>query len=171
MLHVQLVVMVLAVFLVLWPSGAGAQAPAAPAAPPTIAYGSPITLEQAKKAMAGAEAEPRKNNWNGAIIILDTGGHLVMMQRMDNTQFGSIEVARQKAYSAVAYRRPTKVFEDGLAQGGVNLRVLRLEGASPVEGGIPLMADGKIIGAIGVSGVTSQQDGQIAKAGTEAMTN
>jgi uncharacterized protein GlcG (DUF336 family) len=91
------------------------------------------------------------------------------MQRLDGTQLGSIEVARQKAYSAVLYRRPTKVFEDGVSQGGLNLRLLRLEGASPFEGGLPIMVDGKIVGAVGVSGVTSAQDGQIARAGAEAM--
>lgn len=147
---------------------AGAQAPA-PAPPPQIPYGPPITLEQAKKVMAAAEAEARKNNWNVVISVLDSGGHLVAMQRFDGTQLGSIEVARQKAYSAVLYRRPTKVFEDGVAQGGINLRVLKLEGASPLEGGVPIMVDGKIVGAIGVSGMTSAQDGQIARAGAEAL--
>ena len=135
-------------------------------APP---YGPPISLEQAQKVLAGAEAEARKNNWNVVITILDSGGNIVLLQRMDNTQIGSVEVARQKAYSAVAFRRPTKVFEDLVAAGGVNLRLLRLEGASPLEGGVPIMVDGKIVGAIGVSGVTSQQDGQIAKGGIDAL--
>ncbi len=147
---------------------AGAQAPA-PAPPPQVAYGPPITLEQAKKVMAAAEAEARKNNWNVVISVIDSGGHLVSMQRLDGTQLGSIEVARQKAYSAVLYRRPTKVFEDGVSQGGLNLRLLKLEGASPFEGGVPITVDGKIVGAVGVSGVTSAQDGQIARAGAEAM--
>jgi uncharacterized protein GlcG (DUF336 family) len=133
------------------------------------AYGPPITLEQAKKIMAGAEAEARKNNWPVVITIVDPGGHLVLMQRLDNTQIGSIEVARQKAYTAAAFRRPSKVFEDLIAQGGANLRLLALEGASPLEGGLPIVMDGKIVGAIGVSGVTSQQDGQIAKAGIDAL--
>ncbi len=93
-----------------------------------------------------------------------------MMQRMDGTQLvGSVDVARDKAGSAVAFRRPTKVFEDAIAQGGANLRLLRLTGASPIEGGIPLMADGKIIGAIGVSGGTAPQDGQVAKAGVDGL--
>src|SRR5690242_8712342 len=107
---------------VLTAASVGAQAPP-PAAPPQIPYGAPITLEQAKKAAAGAEAESRKNNWNMAIVILDTGGNLVLLHRMDQTQIASIEIARQKAWSAVAYRRPTKVFEDGLAQGGLNTRI------------------------------------------------
>ena len=137
--------------------------------PPPPAYGAPITLEQAKKVLAGAQAEAKKNNWGMAIIILDTGGHPVMMQRLDGTQLGSIEVAKDKAWSAVAFRRPTKAFEDAVSQGGANLRLLRLTGASPIEGGIPLMADGKIIGSIGVSGGTAPQDGQVAKAGVDAL--
>jgi glc operon protein GlcG len=141
---------------------AGAQTPTAP-------YGPPITLEQAKKVLAGAEAEARKNNWNVVIAIQDSGGHLVLLQRLDNTQFGSVQIAQQKAYSAVAFRRPTKVFQDGVAAGGEGLRLLKLEGATPVEGGLPIIVDGKVIGAIGVSGVTSQQDNQIAKAGADAL--
>jgi len=150
--------------------GAGvASAQTPPPPPPPPAYGAPITLEQAKKVMAGAEAEAKKNNWGMAIIILDTGGHAVMMQRLDGTQLGSIDVAKDKAWSAVAFRRPTKAFEDAVSQGGANLRLLRLTGASPIEGGIPLMADGKIIGSIGVSGGTAPQDGQVAKAGVDAL--
>jgi glc operon protein GlcG len=136
-------------------------------APP--AYGPAITLEQAKKAMAGAEAEAKKNNWPVVIAILDSGGNLVMLQRLDNAQWGSIEVAKDKARSAVAFRRPTKVFQDAIAQGGANVRLLNLTGASLLEGGIPVLADGKIIGAIGVSGVTSEQDAQIARAGADAI--
>jgi glc operon protein GlcG len=133
-------------------------------------YGPAITLEQAKGVMAGAEAEAQRNNWPVVIAIVDTGGNLVSLQRLDNAQFGSVEVARQKAWSAAAFRRPTKVFEEAIAGGGANLRLLRLEGASPLEGGIPIAVDGEIIGAIGVSGVTSQQDGQIAQAGIDSLT-
>ena len=160
---------VLGIGLVLAATSTGAQPPGAPAPPPTMPYGAPITLEQAKKVMAGAEAEATKNNWNVVITILDSGGNLVMTHRMDGAQFGSIEVAREKAYTSVAFRRPSKVFEDGVAQGGVNLRILRLSGAAPFEGGLPIIVDGKIIGAVGVSGVTSQQDGQIARAGADAL--
>jgi uncharacterized protein GlcG (DUF336 family) len=135
-------------------------------APP--AYGPAITLEMAKKAMVAAEAEAKKNNWPVAICILDSSGHIVLLQRQDNTQFGSVEVARQKAYSAVAFRRPSKVFQDGVAAGGANLRLLNLEGASLLEGGLPIMADGKVIGAIGVSGVTGEQDSIVATAGRDA---
>lgn len=113
--------------------------------------------------------EAKKNNWGMVITILDSGGSVVMLQRMDGTELGSIEVARDKAWSAVAFRRPTKAFEDAVSQGGANLRLLRLTGASPIEGGMPLMADGKIIGSIGVSGGTSPQDGQVAKAGVDAL--
>jgi len=141
-------------------ASAGAQAP-----PP---YGMPITLEQAKKAMAGAEAEAKKNNWPVVIVILDSGGHPVMLQRLDNAQWGSVEVAKEKARSAVALRRPTKALQDLIAQGGANLRLLNI-GFSVLEGGIPIVVDGKIIGGIGVSGVTSQQDAQIAQAGIDAM--
>src|SRR5262249_18304042 len=101
--------------------------------------------------------------------VLDSGGNLVMMHRMDGAQFGSLEVAREKAYSAVAFRRPTKVFADLVEKGGGNLRLLRVPGASVLEGGIPIVHAGKIIGAVGVAGVTSQQDAQIAQAGIDAM--
>ena len=128
-----------------------------------------ITLEQAKKVMAGAEAEAKKNKWPVVISILDAGGQLVMMQRLDGAQWGSTDVARDKAYSAVAFRRPTKVFQDLIGQGGANLRLLNLHGASMLEGGIPIVIGGKIVGAIGVSGVTSQQDAQIGQAGIDAL--
>ena len=146
-----------------------AAASASAQAPPPPPYGPAITLEQAKKAMAGAEAEARKNNWNVVIVVLDSGGNIVMINRMDGAQFGSVEVAREKAYSAVAFRRPTKVFEEAVGQGGVNLRILRLPGASPLEGGLPIIADGKLVGAIGVSGVLATQDAQIGRAGIDAL--
>jgi glc operon protein GlcG len=136
---------------------------------PTTPYGAPISLEQAKKVLAGAAVEARKNSWNVVIAILDSGGHLVLLQRLDNTQFASVEIAQQKAYSAVAFRRPTKVFQDGVAAGGEGLRFLKLAGATPIEGGLPLILDGKLVGSIGVSGVTSQEDNQIAKAGADAL--
>jgi glc operon protein GlcG len=160
--------LVIGIVIVLTAIPAIAQAPVAPP-PPQIPYGAPITLEQAKKVLAAAEAEAMKNKWNVVITVLDPGGHLVAMHRLDGTQLGSIEAARQKAYSAVLYRRPTKVFQDLVAQGGANLRLLALAGASPLEGGIPIVVDGKIVGAIGVSGVTSEQDAQVAKAGADAL--
>jgi glc operon protein GlcG len=144
-----------------------AQQPAAPSAPPITPYGPPIGLEAAKKAMAAAESEAMKNNWPMAVVILDSSGHTVMLHKLDNTQYGSIRVAEAKAHSALDYRRPSKVFEDLVAQGGIGLRTLALPGAAPFEGGVPIIADGKIIGAIGVSGGTSQQDGQVAKIGAD----
>ena len=161
---VKLLSLVVATVLVLAVASASAQAPMPP--PP---YGPAITLEQAKKVMMGAEAEAKKNNWNVVICILDSGGNLVTLSRMDGAQWGSIEVAREKAYSAVAFRRPTKVFEEAVGQGGVNLRILRLPGASPLEGGLPIIADGKLVGAIGVSGVLATQDAQIGRAGIDAL--
>ena len=148
----------------------GAQQPAAPPPPPTTPYGSPIGLDAAKKVMAAAEAEAVKNNWPMAIVILDSTGHTVMLHKLDNTQYGSIRVAEDKAQTALDFRRPSKVFEDLVAQGGVNMRILSLRGASPLEGGVPILVDGKIVGAIGVSGAASGQDGQVAKAGAEAAT-
>jgi glc operon protein GlcG len=147
---------------------AAASAQQAPSAPPTTPYGSPIGLEAAKKVMAAAEAEAVKNNWGMAIAILDSTGHLVMLHKLDNTQYGSIPVSEDKARSALDFRRPTKVFEDLVAQGGLGMRTLGLRGASPLEGGLPIIVDGKIIGAIGVSGATAVQDGQVAKAGADA---
>jgi glc operon protein GlcG len=141
----------------------------AQAPPPPPAYGTPITLEQAKKVMAGAEAEAKKNNWHVCVAILDSGGQIVMLSRMDGAQWGSIEVAKDKAHTAVAFRRPSKAFEDALAQGGAQLRVLKLTGASPLEGGLPIIVDGKVIGAVGVSGVLATQDAQIGRAGIEAL--
>jgi uncharacterized protein GlcG (DUF336 family) len=132
-------------------------------------YGPAITLEQAKKVMAGAEAEAVKNKWPMVIVILDSGGQFVMLHRFDSAQWGSIDVARDKAYSAVAFRRPTKVFQDLIAQGGANLRLLNLHGASMLEGGIPIVVGGKVIGGIGVSGGTSPQDAQVAQAGIDAL--
>jgi len=143
---------------------AGAQQPPPP---PTTPYGPPIGLEAAKKAMAAAEAEALKNNWPMAIAILDSTGHIVMLHRLDNTQYGSIRVAEDKAHTALDFKRPSKVFEDLVAQGGIGMRTLGLRGATPLEGGVPIIADGKIIGAVGVSGATAQQDGQVAKIGAD----
>lgn len=126
-----------------------------------------LTLEVAKQIAAQAEAEARKNNWNVVIAIVDDGANLIYLQRMDETQIGSIEVAQEKAKTSVKFKRPTKALEDAVA-GGRNV-VLKLPGALPVEGGLPLTIDGKIIGAIGVSGVQSNQDGIIAKAGADSL--
>jgi glc operon protein GlcG len=148
----RLVSLAVGAMLILGVSFASAQQPApATPPPPPPPYGAPITLEQAKKVLAGAEAEAKKNSWNMVIVVMDSGGNLVALERMDGAQLGSIEVARDKAYSAVAFRRPTKAFDDALAQGGANLRILKLAGASPIEGGIPIVVDGKVIGSVGAS--------------------
>ena len=131
-------------------------------------YGPPITLEAAKKAVAAAEAEAKKNNWWMAIAVVDTAGKLVAFERMDNTQMASIEIALGKATSANNLKRPTKVLQDALAAGGAGVRFLALPGALPIEGGIPIVADGKIIGAIGVSGAASAEDAVCATAGAAA---
>ena len=132
-------------------------------------YGPPISLENAKKAAAPALAEAAKNNWNVAVAIVDPAGNLIYYEKMDNTQLGSANVAIDKARSAALFKRPTKAFQDALAAGGDSVRLLRIQGVVPVEGGIPLVADGKIVGAIGVSGVTSAQDNQCAKAGADTV--
>jgi glc operon protein GlcG len=133
------------------------------------AYGPPINLETAKKVAAAAVAEASKNKWAMAVAILDIGGALVYFEKMDGTQTGSVRVAIGKGRSAVMFKRPTKVWEDAVAAGGGGLRILGLEGAVPIEGGLPLVMDGKIVGAIGVSGGTAQQDGVAAKAGADML--
>ncbi len=128
-----------------------------------------LTLDGARKVAAAAEAEAKKNNWNVVIAVVDDGGNLLYLQRIDGTQTGSIDVAIQKARTAQAFKRPTKVFEDAIA-GGRNA-LIALHGALPLEGGLPIVVGGQLVGAIGVSGVKSTEDGQIAKAGAESLGN
>ena len=132
-------------------------------------YGAPISLENAKKAATAAIAEARKNNWTMALAVVDSSGTLVYYEKLDNTQIGSSQVAISKARSAALFKRPTKSFEDQLAKGGDGLRTLGLEGAVPVEGGVPIVIEGKIVGAIGMSGGTSAQDAQCAQVGADAL--
>jgi glc operon protein GlcG len=132
-------------------------------------YGPPISVENAKKAAAAALAEAVKNHWAMAVAVVDPDGVLIYYEKMDNTQTGSADVAIDKARSAARFKRPTKAFQDGLEQGGAGLRILGLKGAVPVEGGIPLIADGKIVGAIGLSGDRSEHDGQCAAAGAATV--
>jgi len=132
-------------------------------------YGPPINADTARKVADAAVAEAHKNGWNMAVAVTDPNGELVFFEKMDTTQMGSVDVSIQKSRSAVRFKRPTKAFQDALAAGGVGLRVLRLEGAIPVEGGLPLLIDGKIIGAVGCSGATSEQDGLACKAGADAI--
>jgi glc operon protein GlcG len=143
-----------------------APAPAPAAAP--LPYGAPITTAQADKAMAAARAEAQKNNWPVAISIVDSGGHLVAFARMENTQTASIAIAHGKAKTAVDFRRPSKFFQDQLAAGGAAVRFLAVPGLMPLEGGVLIVADGKIIGGIGVSGVASSDDAIVAMAGANA---
>ena len=126
-------------------------------------YGPEIGVEQAKKIAAGAVAESKKNGWRMAIAVVDNHGFLVYYERIDDTQTASVGVAIDKAKAAAMYRRPTKAFEDGIAKGRVAL--LGLSGATPIEGGLPIISGGKVIGAIGVSGANSDQDAAAAAAG------
>ena len=126
-----------------------------------------VGLELAKKIADRAEAEAVKNKWTMVIVVVDNGGNLVYLERMDGTQLGSIEVAQAKAKTALEFKRPTKVFEDGVA-GGRNA-LISIHNVISIEGGLPLVANGEIIGAIGVSGMKSDQDGVVAKAGTEVL--
>ena len=132
-------------------------------------YGLPITIENAKKAAAPALDEARRNSWTMVVAIVDPGGVPVYLEKMDGAPTGSVAVSIAKARSAAIFKRATKVFQDTLAGGGDGLRVLKLEQAIPVEGGIPLVVDGKVVGAIGLSGGTSAQDGQCAQAGANAL--
>lgn len=136
-------------------------------APPP--YGMNISVDVAKKAAAGAVAEAHKNNWSMAVAVTDTSGTLVYFERMDNTQSGSINVALGKSRSASMFRRPTKVFQDLIAKGSDFTYLLGLEGASVVQGGIPIVMDGKVVGGLGVSGGSGAQDVQTAEAGIAAL--
>jgi glc operon protein GlcG len=132
-------------------------------------YGAPITLDQARKAASAAEAEMKKNNWAMTIAIVDSGGHLVYLQRADGSQFAGAKIAEDKAWSAAGFKRPGKMFQDRLAAGGLDMRILQLRGVSALDGGDPIVIDGKIIGGIGVSGGSGEQDGQVAKAGVAGL--
>jgi glc operon protein GlcG len=144
-----------------------AQANFAP--PPQIPYGLSVDLETAKAAAAAAVAEAKKNNWKMALAVVDTGGYLVYFEKMQDTQTGSVELAIEKAKTAALFRRPTKLFQDAVAGGGEGLRLLHLTGAIPIDGGVPIIMDGKVIGAVGISGGSGDQDGQVAKAGATAV--
>jgi glc operon protein GlcG len=126
-----------------------------------------LTLAAAEKMMAAAKAEAMKNNWKVVIAIVDEGGHLVELSRIDDTQYGSIDIAIGKAQTSAALKRPSKAMEDAVSGG--RTAILGVRGVTPLQGGLPIVADGAVIGAIGVSGVTSQQDEQVAKAGVDAL--
>jgi len=142
---------------------------AAGAAAQPLPYGAPISVENAKKAAAAAVAEARKNGWNMVVAIVDPGGHLLYFERMDAAQFGSVAIAQDKAHAAAAFRRPTKSVYDEMEKGGAGLRYLNLRGFVTSEGGELLVHDGKVVGAIGLSGGSGAQDGQCARAGVAAV--
>jgi glc operon protein GlcG len=132
-------------------------------------YGPPIGIEGARAVMAAAESEASKNNWSVVISIIDSGGNLVMLHRHNDVQLSSIEISQGKAKTALMFKRPSKVLDDAISSGGAGLRFLALKDIVPLEGGLPIVADGKIIGAIGVSGVLSSQDTQVARAGADGL--
>ena len=140
----------------------GAQTPPPP-------YGPPIGIEGARAVMAAAESEAAKNNWAVVISIIDSGGNIVMLHRHNDVQLSSIEISQGKARTALMFKRPSKVLDDAISGGGAGLRFLALKDIVPLEGGLPLVADGKIVGAIGVSGVLSSQDSQVARAGADGL--
>ena len=162
MKHTSIVVCTLLVAAALVPGRAAAQGQ------PNM-YGPSINADQAKTAAAAAVAEARKNQWTMAVAIVDPAGDLVYFEKMDNTQVGSVDVAIAKARSSARFKRPTKAFQDALAGGGEGWRILSLDGAVAVEGGLPLIVGGKIIGAIGASGGAAQQDGMTAAAGAGTL--
>ena len=146
---------------------AQAQQPAAP--PPPVPYGETINLEQAKLVADAAMAEAKKNNWFMAITVVGPAGDLVYFEKMDNTQYASVSISQHKARVAATFRRPTKAFEDNLAKGFENIYQMTLDGMIGSQGGIPLVKDGKLIGAIGCSGAAGFQDLQTCNAGVAAL--
>ena len=132
-------------------------------------YGPAITLDAARKVMAAAEAEAARNQWPMVIAIVDSTGHLVMLHRMDQAQYGSSKIAPLKAETALDFRRSTKVFEDAIAAGGQGVRTVTMPNVLALEGGLPILRNGEVIGAIGVSGMRSDQDAQVARAGIAAL--
>jgi uncharacterized protein GlcG (DUF336 family) len=142
-------------------------APPGPKLPP---YGRSITLAEAKRVAEAALAPAHERGWTMVIAIVDPGGHLVYLEKIDETQVGSVPIAISKAHSAAIFKRPTKMFQDRLAAGGDGLLVLRLKDAIPVEGGLPIVVDGKLIGALGISGGSSAEDEVCAEAGAAALS-
>ena len=148
------------------PAAAQQQAPVTPPLPP---YGPPITLDQAKRVMLAAELEAAKNSWQVAIAILDSGGNLVMFHKIDNTQLSAITTSEGKARTALDFKLPSKALDDAIAAGGAGMRLLALKDITPLQGGVLIVADGRIVGAIGVSGALSAQDEQVARAGADVL--
>ena len=134
-------------------------------------YGLPIALSDACRVMGAAEAEARAHRWPMVIAIVGSGGHLVMLHALDQAQHGSVTVAQAKAETALNFRRPSKIFEDAVASGSLGLRLLGMSNMLPLDGGLPLIVDGRVVGAIGVSGMHSTQDAQVAAAGVAALAD
>lgn len=148
----------------------GESSPLPVAGPKLPPYGLSITNDQARRVADAALAAARANGWTVVVAIVDTSGNLVYLEKLDQTQIGSVAIAEDKARSAAIFKRSTKVFHERLARGGDGLIVLRLSGAIPVEGGLPIICDGKLIGALGVSGGSSAEDEVCAEAGAAAIT-
>lgn len=140
-------------------------------APVVARYGAPISLDRARRVMAAAEAEAQTYGWPMVIAVVGSGGHLVMLHALDQAQHASVAVAQAKAETAVNFRRPSKIFEDAVASGSLGLRLLGMHNLLPLDGGLPLIVDGEVIGAIGVSGMQSTQDAQVAAAGVAALAS
>ncbi len=141
------------------------------AAPPAgvVPYGPPISADEARTVAQAAEAEAARRGWTVVIAVVDSGGNLSHLHRMDHAQFGSIEIALAKAKTAVNFKRPTLQFQEALEHGGVNLRLLGAESITPFEGGVPLIRDGAIVGGLGISGMRPPQDSEVAEAGAAAF--
>lgn len=142
------------------------QPPAASSAAPV--YGPPISFEVAQRVMAAAEVEATKLNAPVVVTILDSGGRIVMLHRLDGVQHSSLRISEGKARTALDFRRNTRDLEEAVARGGAGLRFLALEGITPIEGGVPIVVEGKIVGAVGVAGIGLGRDGQIAQAAADA---
>jgi uncharacterized protein GlcG (DUF336 family) len=148
-------------------SAVAQQSAAGPA--PALPYGPVITLDQAKRVMAAAELEAAKNSWPVAITILDSGGNMVMFHKVDNAQLSAATTSEGKARTALEFKLPSKALDDAIAGGGAGMRLLALKNITPIQGGVLIVVDDKIAGAIGVSGALSSQDEQVAKAGADAL--
>lgn len=137
--------------------------------PHALQYGAPLSLEEARRVLAAAESAARAQGWPMVIAVVDSAAALVALSRMDHAQLGSLPVAQAKAQTAVRFKRPSKVFEDAVAAGGLNLRLLSMDQMCTLDGGLPLLREGRVVGAIGVSGMQSTQDAEVAAAGAAAL--
>jgi glc operon protein GlcG len=137
--------------------------------PTALDYGRPISLEEAKRVMAAAEEAALQRGWRMVISVVDSTAHMVMVHKMDHAQYGSVPIATLKAETALNFKRPSKLFEDAIANGGLALRLLSTPNLLTLDGGLPLIAEGAIIGAIGVSGMQSTEDAEIAQIGAGAL--